>query len=496
MTLIVLGLDGFHRDLLTFTPFIRRQFNSASSGPLESTTPPVTAPAWASFQTGMNQGRHGVFDFVDYDEGLNVTLLDGRSLRAKSIYEYLDEEGYDCYLQNLPFALPPRIDGDVMPSWLDGDKASPQPRDLCEQYDIEQPNYPDLDGTPVENIREMEMCFNNNARIFRNVLEQAHHDFYFHLISVTDWLQHQMYEGLASGEQTKETEKGRSLLSEVDEYVKEIIEQSGDETDILLVSDHGFRLFNGAFFINDWLARERFLVQSHDGHRFTTKDEQDTTVVETGSIGQWLRRRSVWSLFRPVKDVGERLLGVDFTVESGIDLERSLAYCRSKDEAAIRFNESHPDYDCEIISIVMNKLEDVDCVTAHRASELYDGPHTSIAGEIVLTGKTHVVQRGPIGTVRSDFSTAHHCREGIVIGLGPSFNGDPVQPKLIDIAPTIAFLCDLPVPAEMDGQVMDEAMESDRPIKYTVWESYEPTFLTREMDSAGVETRLENLGYL
>jgi len=33
-------------------------------GPLRSTIPPWTFPAWTSFMTGKNPGKHGVFDFL------------------------------------------------------------------------------------------------------------------------------------------------------------------------------------------------------------------------------------------------------------------------------------------------------------------------------------------------------------------------------------------------------------------------------------------------
>ncbi|WP_193366247.1 alkaline phosphatase family protein, partial [Haloterrigena salina] len=59
--IVVIGLDAFHTDLLQFTPHIRSLFDKNPSGVLESTTPPVTAPAWASFQTGKNQGKHGLY---------------------------------------------------------------------------------------------------------------------------------------------------------------------------------------------------------------------------------------------------------------------------------------------------------------------------------------------------------------------------------------------------------------------------------------------------
>jgi len=144
--IVVIGLDGFHDEVLQFTPHIDSLFTDNPSGALTSTTPPVTAPAWASFQTGKNQGKHGLYDFVEFDDSMEASIRDGRSLRSRTVYERLDAAGYECFLYNLPFSNPVRIDGDVVPSWLDSDDQPPTPTDLYDRYDIERPWYPSFDG--------------------------------------------------------------------------------------------------------------------------------------------------------------------------------------------------------------------------------------------------------------------------------------------------------------------------------------------------------------
>lgn len=45
------------------------------SGPLRSTYPPLTGPAWASFMTGMTPARHGVLEFFRRQPGTYRQLL-------------------------------------------------------------------------------------------------------------------------------------------------------------------------------------------------------------------------------------------------------------------------------------------------------------------------------------------------------------------------------------------------------------------------------------
>lgn len=496
MSLVVLGLDGFHPDLLQYTPNLRERYEQNAGRTLTSTTPPVTAPAWASFQTGLNQGKHGIFDFVEYTESLEMELLDGRDLESKAIYEWLDEAGYDCYIQNLPFALPARIEGDIMPSWLDGDDTSPVPRNLDTKYGVSLPEYPELDVETEEKIDRLSSSFETNASIFESVLQHHDHDFYFHLVSVTDWLQHAAYRELVEEPGSDVAESARDLLSEVDAYVERVFEAVSDDTDVILLSDHGFRVYEGSFYVNDWLEQMGYLECSPDGHRFSTKNERDDTVVEAGRLGHWLRRRSFWPILRPIKDLVTDLSDVSVTAEKQIDLEQSLAYCRSKDEKAIRFNRDHLRFDESLVETVKKELDDIEYVDAVLASDLYTGPYADQAGEIVLKDVSHLVNRGPFGEITTDDTIAHHDENGILIGCGPSFDGPPGSPTLIDVMPTILHVFGFPLPDRLDGRVLKEMVDVERPVEYTEASDVSVSFRESDRSDGEVKDRLEDLGYL
>jgi len=496
MTLVVLGLDGFHPDLLQFTPNLRARYEANDGSVLMSTTPPVTAPAWGSFQTGVNQGKHGIFDFVKYTETLDLQLLDGRDLRSKAVYEWLNEAGYDCYVQNLPFALPARIEGDIMPSWLDSDDSDPLPADLPKKYGVSRPSYPNLNAGTEENIERLSRSFETNASIFESVLENHDHDFYFHLVSVTDWLQHAAFRELLEEPDSVVAEATRELLADVDSYVERVFDTVSDDTDVILLSDHGFRLYEGSFYVNDWLEQAGYLECSHDGHRFSTKNEREETVVEAGRLGQWIRRRSFWPLLRPIKDIVTGLSDISVTGEKRIDLERSLAYCRSKDEKAIRLNRDHPDFDESLVDSVLSELEDVDYVDAILASRLYSGPYADEAGEIVLTDLSHLISRGPFGEIATDDPIAHHDERGIFLACGPSFEGRADSADLVDITPTILHRFGLPVSKRFDGRVLKEVLAGEDPVEYTGADEESISFQESHRSDEDVTDRLENLGYL
>jgi predicted AlkP superfamily phosphohydrolase/phosphomutase len=66
--IFIIGLDGATFDLIEpwarggFLPNLARLMQDGSRGHLLSTLHPLSAPAWATFLTGVNQGKHGLYD--------------------------------------------------------------------------------------------------------------------------------------------------------------------------------------------------------------------------------------------------------------------------------------------------------------------------------------------------------------------------------------------------------------------------------------------------
>ena len=70
---IVLGVDGMDYDLVRDLmargrmPHFLQLAQSGALGPLRTTVPPQSPVAWSSFITGLDPGRHGIFDFIHRD---------------------------------------------------------------------------------------------------------------------------------------------------------------------------------------------------------------------------------------------------------------------------------------------------------------------------------------------------------------------------------------------------------------------------------------------
>jgi len=112
--IVILGLDGGSWDCLDFfmskgvMPNLKELIQAGVSGISESVVPPVTAPAWSSFQTGVNPGKHGVYDFVKYRQGIySTTFVNSKDIGVKTIWDIASDAGKKIISVNVPMTYPP-----------------------------------------------------------------------------------------------------------------------------------------------------------------------------------------------------------------------------------------------------------------------------------------------------------------------------------------------------------------------------------------------------
>jgi arylsulfatase A-like enzyme len=96
-----------------------------------------------------------------------------------------------------------------------------------------------------------------------------------------------------------------------------------------------------------------------------------------------------------------------------------------------------------------------------------------------------------------------HRHEGIVVLAGPSAaQGVKISARIEDVAPTLLYLLGEPVPTELEGRVLLEAIVPDlldrRPPEYAEDGAAGATEAQhyRAEESAEVEERLRGLGYI
>ena len=116
---LVLGLDGATFQVIRplaeagRLPVLASWMRDGAWAPLASTVPPMTFPAWSTFLTGLEPGRHGLFDFTQKVPGAyRIRFANARDRRGASILGRASAAGRRVLSLGMPATFPPeRVDG-------------------------------------------------------------------------------------------------------------------------------------------------------------------------------------------------------------------------------------------------------------------------------------------------------------------------------------------------------------------------------------------------
>ena len=136
----VIGLDGATFRVLDvfaargWMPNLAQLMREGTSASLRSTLPPISAPAWTSFLTGCNPGKHGVYAFRGpMRGGWERPVSNGSAIRVPRIWQFLGLFGLSSGLINVPMTYPVEpLHGYLVSGMLtpDGNVAAAYPEDV------------------------------------------------------------------------------------------------------------------------------------------------------------------------------------------------------------------------------------------------------------------------------------------------------------------------------------------------------------------------------
>ena len=130
---MVIGLDGATFDLIKpwaeegKLPTFKKLMDEGIHGNLKSTIPYATIPAWPSFATGCNPGKHSFYDFFkEKDNGYEVTveMLPSRAVKQPTLWKILSHHNKKVAVINVPSTYPPtKVNGYMITGMLTPPKA-------------------------------------------------------------------------------------------------------------------------------------------------------------------------------------------------------------------------------------------------------------------------------------------------------------------------------------------------------------------------------------
>jgi len=477
---MVIGIDGGTWDALK--PYIQEGLmprlggivDGSAHGILKSVIPPVTAPAWVSFATGVNPGRHGCFNFVNMRSFGDFRPINASDIKVETFYETMVKNGYKCTLVNLPVSYPARIEGTVISSLLSmGDDFIHPPELIDEVPLLKQYRIMPQGLHLVAESRfphDSDLITENEAIRFRAARElfKRQWDFFFVLFSGADWIQHRAFTEMMKGEGSK-AEGARRYFAELDEWVGWFFDNAGEGTLKIIISDHGFRTLKGQFAVNPWLEDQGFLryVQGRDEERHLSSaqrkvvGEKPRHEVPTGAAarvrnGLERSRATAWTvpvLRKVVRKAPEGLRGL-VASEYRPDFEHSRVYY-SYFGFYIREDAGDAEATREKLMADLCRLDrEYDLFKdVARREDIYWGPHVNDAPALVMIDPNYSSTDSRKTRLPIDCGGQYHSKDGIlVIGAAGEFAGKTLDASLVDICPTILDWMNVEPPHRFDGK--------------------------------------------
>jgi predicted AlkP superfamily phosphohydrolase/phosphomutase len=114
---LVVGIDGASLQVIEEMrsrgglPVLSSIMDKGTAGVLTSVVPPLSPPAWSTFLTGANPGKHGVFHFLrrpyETSDEARFDFYSRHTLKAPSIPEIIENSAMQIGMVNVCPPTPP-----------------------------------------------------------------------------------------------------------------------------------------------------------------------------------------------------------------------------------------------------------------------------------------------------------------------------------------------------------------------------------------------------
>ncbi len=457
--LLVLGLDcagpqlvfeQFHEDL----PNLSRLMAAGTWGALESCVPCITVPAWSSMLTGRDPGVLGVYGFrnrtrYDYDQ---MAVVNGAAVSEPRVWDYLSAAGRESLVLAVPQTHPPRpLRGHLVSGFLTpGTSAAfTYPAIFRQEVLRVAPNYTfdvaDFRTRDRANLLQSLLDLRQQQfDVLLHTLRSKPWSFAIHVDIALDRMQHAFWRFHDPDHRLHEPDSPfrhaiRDYYRLLDSQIGQLIEAAGDDTTVLVVSDHGVKRMDGGICINEWLWREGWLV-------LKSPPPPGQLIPLHQAAVDWERTRA-WG---EGGYYGRVFLNVAGREPQGVIPPDAVTAVRDELADAIR---AIPGPDGQPLR--------------HRVifpEQVYTQTNGIPPDLMVYFGDLHWRSVGTLGhgahfTLENDTGPddANHDTHGIFILYEPQRRGLGRRDghQLMDIAPTVLHRLGLPVPPAMQGRIIE-----------------------------------------
>ena len=544
MKILVIGLDAATMDLIEpwaaagDLPAIARLMEEGVCARLLSTPNMHSASAWTSILTGLNPGRHGLFVFSDRNFATGrQEFFKGGDRAGDLIAAHLAGHQLTSGFLNVPMTYPAACQpGGFMISGLDAPALNEQafcPSDLrAELFD----KFPDYRFTPT-GLGDMMSAGRIDAAVeawlkltetqtaaAAYLIQSRPTDFFMTVYTASDWGGHNLWQVADAVNQNSRSQKAkrngalRSIYRALDAAIARLLQYASEQTQVYVISDHGMGAHTGAsYHLAAWLEAQGFMKRKPaasprasllNAGRRAAKNLLPVAIKEKLKAGVGAER--IKRMQAAEKD----------SFYASIDWANTIAYTEPG-RHVININlagrsasgtVTSPDYEkvCTQIGEALSRWHDPHGIPAvarvARRDEVYSGPYVERASDLYVYWNPAAQFGDPPRDVqaRGFWWSGDHRPEGVLIGKGQGIAAGArlATVTVYDLLPTMMYGAGLPVPAGLDGQVIQAAFSESFIAANPMREIAAPEQAAADRghlsgdEEALIEEKLRSLGYL
>jgi predicted AlkP superfamily phosphohydrolase/phosphomutase len=420
-------------------------------GPLRSCDPPITVPAWSVMMSSKSPGRLGVYGFRNRaDHSYNrYAIANSLAIKEDRLWDILSRHGKRSIVIGVPGTYPPHpLNGLLVTDFLTPDTSCEYtyPAELKEEIERVVGEYI-LDvrdfrsGNKEKILADIYEMTRKRFQLARHLLAKEEWDYFMMVEMGVDRIHHALWDNMDPAHRFYEPRNKfenaiHDYYIEVDREIGELLKLANDNTDVLVVSDHGAKRMDGGICVNEWLIANGYL---------TLKETPAHSVPFSKAKINWPRTKA-WG------DGGyyaRIFLNVAGREPEGIVSPDDYETVRDELIAGLKSirDENGKDIGTQVF----------------RPQELYREVRGVAPDLIVYFGGLYWRSVGTIGggklhTFENDTGPdgANHAENGIFL-LRPA-RGGPRQRveglRIIDIAPTILESFGISIPQDMEGRAL------------------------------------------
>jgi len=461
-----MGLDAASlKDLDTITarvklPNFERIRKEGSAQELHSVYPYVTAPGWTSIFSGVNPGKHGIFDMYGIGkEGLKPSNMNKSG--SPFLWDYLTWAGKKILVVGVPFYHPaPRING-VFVTGRFTQKLSFTPEATGDLADLSGFEYSriekiqDLRTADRQTVMEMMIGDLEKRKLASlKLMDSGAWDAVIFVDALPDELFHTDYENLKMID---------SAYLHFDDWLGEILRRMRADDNLLVVSDHGFGGYQKIFYINEWLASKGF-IQHKDSvqSKALRKAGIDSTLLNRDGVEAGFARFLVRHFPSVTKRIRRRAAEELVVAKSKRDTRSKVfSFGTNTPVAWLRLRKGHED----TMEPLMRELKELKASGIIKSifltSDLYSGKEVPNAlGQILVESNDEYIidarrmNNGKAVGERHPWEKGCHKVDGILMSYPNKITDSGRRASLYDIVPTTLSLLRIPIPPSIDGRAL------------------------------------------